>query len=180
MFHKGTRVKNVVIYLSMFFNISGGSDDHFLFIYVSEGLYAHQPLWVSLENWHHKTLWWTDVTHYWIFFPSLAQKYTHPVVLLCSPDVQILSRSRETSSLSESSSWSSHPGIKNLQALELFFPNYLSSSGEQDGEIPTQARTLYHLGPKSIRKAWGIDPHPQRHWKIPSLSQRPGLYPAYI
>lgn len=56
----------------------------------------------------------------------------------------------------------------NLQALELFFPNYLSSSREQkDGEIPTWARTLYHLGPNSLRKAWGIDPHPQRHWKNP-------------
>lgn len=28
-FHKGTQLENVVIYLSMFFNISGSSDDHF-------------------------------------------------------------------------------------------------------------------------------------------------------
>lgn len=33
-FHKGAQVENVVIYLSMFFNISGISDDHFyLFIF---------------------------------------------------------------------------------------------------------------------------------------------------
>lgn len=77
---------------------------------------------------------------------------------LCSPRLG----AGKANFICESSSWSSHPGLKKLQALELHFPKDLSSSGEQeDGEIPTLAGTLYHLGPNRLRKTQGIDPHPQ-------------------
>lgn len=68
----------------------------------------------------------------------------------------------KANSIHENSSWSSHPGLKNLQTLELHFPKNPSSNGErEDGKIPALAGTLYHLGPNRLRKIQGIDPHPQ-------------------
>lgn len=122
--------------------------------------YAYHPVGGSLHNWYQKALklnWCNSL-------PNLPPQSVP--AFLFSHNIQMLSGIRE-SKFCKSSLRSSHSGLRNLMILELFSPNDLSSSREQEDTetLYSSWNCMYYLGPNSLRKAWEIDPHPQLHWK---------------